>query len=285
MVAGVGMVVMGVQFVAGYLANSLVLWADAVHYLTDVGAILLAFAASALSTRPASRTKTFGYQRSEVLAAFLNAIFLWILSAWLIYESVQRLRAPQDVDGRLVAIVAAGSLVVNALLAWSLQRGAAINLNMRAAYLHILSDVLGSAAALGAGLAIHFYGFNVADPLLTLFVTALVLLFTFRLTRQTLHILMEGTPRHIEVMEIAKELREMPGVSSVHDLHVWTLTPGIESLSVHVVLDAKPASDDLTHTIRQLLRQRFRIDHVTVQLEDPDCPCDEARHPLPSGHL
>lgn len=270
-----GLLVTALQLVGGLVANSLVLLADAAHYFTDLLGILLAVAAVSLAGRPASLRKSFGYHRAEVVAAFLNALALWGVSAYLLYETVERLRAPPEVHGPIVAIVGGITLVANVFLAWRLHRAAGTNLNMRAAYLHVLSDVLGSSAALVAGLLIHFGGFHIADPLLTVFVTGLIIVFTWRLTRQTLHILLEGTPDHLDPEEITASLKEIEAVQDVHDLHVWSLTSGLESLSVHVV--AEPGREEsVSREVHRALLERFNIRHVTIQIEGPG--------PCPSGH-
>lgn len=270
-----GTLVLVTQLVGGLIANSLVLLADAAHYFTDLLGILLALAAVGLAGRPASLRKSFGYHRAEVVAAFLNALALWGVSAFLLVETVERLRDPPEVEGPIVAIIGGLTLVANAFLAWRLHRASGANLNMRAAYLHILSDVLGSAAALVAGLLIHFRGLHIADPLLTIFVTVLIVVFTWRLTRQTLHILLEGTPDHLDPEEIAGVLRGVESVEDVHDLHVWSLTSGLESLSVHLVV-APGKETDVSRAVHHELRERFRIRHVTVQIEAPGA--------CPSGH-
>ncbi|MBI2078207.1 MAG: cation transporter [Euryarchaeota archaeon] len=195
-----------------------------------------------------------------------------------------RLRARRGtVDGRVVAAIGAVSLGANLALAALLKRGTGDNLNVRAAYLHIVSDALGSAAALAAGAAVYFWGLHVADPILTLLITVLILVFTWNLTRQTLHILLEGAPAHAHPDEISAALRGVPGVRDVHDLHVWTLASGVDSVSAHVVLHGTPKDDSVSHVIHRELRGRYGIDHVTVQLEDPDCLCETTRHAWAGG--
>ena len=264
------------EVAGGLAANSLVLLADAAHYAADVAAVLLAFAAVRFASRPANASKTFGYKRAEVLAAFVNAAALWGLSAYFAYEAYRRIVAPPEVAGPLVLAVGAATLVANGALAFVLSRGQR-NLNVRAAYLHVLSDVLGSAAALVAGGLVTWFGWQLADPVLTIFVTILILVFTFRLTRDTLHILLEGTPRHIDVDEVQEAIRAVAPVQDVHELHLWSLTSGSDVLTVHVVLDAPPQGDAIAHEIHRTLREKFHIDHVTVQVESPACPCDMAR--------
>ena len=271
-----GLIIMAAEIVGGILGNSLVLLADAAHYATDVLAVAIAFIALTVAARPATPKKTFGYRRAEVLAAFFNAAALWGISLYFIVEAYQRLRSPAQVGGKLVLIVGGCSLVANSALAVTLAK-AGCSINMRAAYLHILSDVLGSMAALAAGAAVYFFGWSIADPILTLFITLLILVFTWRLTKETLNILLQGTPENIDLAELESVIREVAPVKEVHELHVWSLTTGSEVLSVHVVLDAPPQDDVVTHDIHEKLKARFKIDHVTVQVESPVCPCTSAR--------
>jgi cobalt-zinc-cadmium efflux system protein len=273
-VAAVGTVVMSVEVAAGLRANSLVLLADAGHYATDLASVLLALLAAHWALRPPTSRKTYGYARAEVLMAFVQAIALWTVSLVFVWQAVIRLRDPPSVDGPLVYTVGAATLVVNAGLAWVLRAGPVQGINLRAAYLHVLSDVLGSAAAVAAGLAVHFGGWAIADPLLTLFTTLLILAFTWRLTRQSLHILLEGTPVHIEAPGVEAAVRAVPGVQDVHDLHIWTHTTGIESLTAHVVARE---GEGVGRAVREALRG-FGIEHITIQVESPDAPCDTVRH-------
>jgi cobalt-zinc-cadmium efflux system protein len=278
----VALAVMLAEVVGGLVANSLVLLADAAHYATDVLAVGLALFAMGVAARPADESRTFGYRRAEVLAAFANAAALWGVSAWLLFEAWRRLRAPEEVGGVTVMVVGGFTLVANGGLALLLARASGRNLNVRAAYAHLLSDVGGSAAAVIAGALVAFAGWRAADPLLTLLVTALILVFAWRLARETLHILLEGAPVHLDVAEIRRAIAEVARVQEVHELHVWSLADGHEVLSVHVVLDAPPADDHVTHDIHERLREKFRIDHVTVQVESPGCPCEMSRC-LPDG--
>ncbi len=273
-----GLVVMSAEIVGGLLSNSLVLLADAAHYATDILAVLLAFLAVSYGLRPATRHKTFGFQRVEVIAAFLQAIILWAVSVLFIWEAFERIRTPVVVDGWVLLGVGSLSLVANLGLAWILRRGSEHNINVRAAYLHILSDVLGSAAAVAAGFFIQVFGLHIADPILTIFVTVLLLVFTWRLTQQTWHILMEGAPARLDPAEVESSMREVIGVKEVHDLHLWTLTSGVDSLSVHLVLDETPTDDRVAHEIHGRIRNKYNIHHITVQVESPDCPCDTVRH-------
>jgi cobalt-zinc-cadmium efflux system protein len=171
-----------------------------------------------------------------------------------------------------------GTLIVNLVLAALLYRGKADNLNLRAAYLHILSDVLGSFAAVLTGLLVKWKGWRFADPLLTLIITVLLLAFAWRLTRQTLHILLEGAPAHVDPADVEASLRRIEGVRDVHDLHLWTLTSGADFLTAHLVLEETPKDDAISHQVHASMAERYGIDHVTVQVESPSCPCTMRQH-------
>lgn len=270
---GVGAAVMAAEVVAGVAANSLVLLADAAHYAADLGAVGLALLAVLWSTRSATPAKTFGYRRAEVIAAFLNAVALWVVSAYFVWQSYVRLLDPPAVEGPLVLVVGALTLVANAGLAMLLHSHSHDDLNQRAAYLHVLGDALGSGAAMVAGALVAWKGWAIADPLLTLFVSVLLVAFTWRLTRQTLHILLEGTPTHLDAGDVEAAIRAVPGVRDVHDLHVWTIASGAYSLTVHVVLGEPPKDDAVLQAVHAALESRFNLRHLTVQVEGPDSPC------------
>lgn len=274
-VAAVGAVVMATEVYFGLRANSLVLLADAGHYATDLGSVLLALLAAHWALKKPTPVKTYGYARAEVLMAFVQALALWAISAVFVWQAILRLRDPPEVEGPLVFFVGAGTLVVNAALALVLRSAPEKGINLRAAYLHILSDALGSAAAVVAGALVFLYGWHVADPLLTLFTTLLILVFTWRLTRQSLHILLEGTPGHAASSAVEAVVREVEGVEDVHDLHVWTHTSGVDSLTVHVV--GQP-NTGIARRVAATVRTAFGIHHITVQVEAPDAPCDTLRH-------
>lgn len=272
-VAAAGLMVMATEVVGGILSNSLVLIADAAHYATDVAAVLLAFLAVTWAQKAATKKRTFGYHRAEVLAAFINAVALWGISIYFLYEAYVRILNPPSVEGPVVFAIGGLTLAVNILLAIVLQRGSGHNINMRAAYVHILSDVLGSAAALLAGALIYYKGLHIADPILTLFITLLILIFTWKLTRQTMHILMQGTPANIDADHVAASIREHPKVKDLHDLHIWNIATGIDSLTVHVVLKEPTVDDQVSHDLYRHLKDTYKLDHITVQVESPACPC------------
>ena len=274
-VAAGGALVMAAEIYYGLRSNSLVLLADAGHYATDLGSVLLALLAAHWALKAPTPAKTYGYARAEVLMAFVQALALWAISAVFVWQAISRLRHPPEVDGPIVLLVGAGTLIVNTVLALVLRAAPVQGINLRAAYLHVLSDALGSAAAVLAGALVAAFGWHVADPLLTLFTTLLILGFTWRLTRQSLHILLEGTPLHAETGAVEAVVRGVEGVEDVHDLHIWTHTSGLDSLTVHVV--GAPATG-VARRVGAAVRDAFGIQHITVQVESAESPCDTLRH-------
>jgi cobalt-zinc-cadmium efflux system protein len=261
---------MVVEFVAGHLARSLALIADAWHMLSDVGALSLALFATRLGGRPRSARKTFGYKRFEVLAALANGVLLGAAAVLIVSEAVQRLRAPTDVAGLTVVGVGVAGLVVNLSAAWLLHRDTH-SVNVRAALAHVLGDALGSCAAIVAGLVVHFTGENRADPLLSMGVALILLWSAWRIVSETAHILMEGTPAGFDPVAIEQALLEVPGVASVHDVHVWSISAGEPAVTAHVVLEPGPWHGVLVaREAAQQLEQRWGIRHCTIQPEPPD---------------
>jgi cobalt-zinc-cadmium efflux system protein len=260
-------VYMVAELVGGLLSSSLALLADAGHMLTDVLALALALAASRWATRPPDAGRTYGYQRAEILAALTNGAGLAVLCTFLLVEAVDRLRRPVSVDVPLMAVIAVGGLVVN-LVASSHLHGSRGRLNMRAAYLHVLGDLLGSVGALLAAVALHFFGWSWADPVAGVLI-AVILAVLRPPGAESVHVLMEGTPAP-DLEEVAGCLRQTPGVAGVHDLHVWSLGGRAPLLTAHLVLDhSLPAGQVLRGALRAL-RERFSIEHATLQVEPAD---------------
>jgi len=256
-----------VELVAGLWTGSLALIADAGHMFTDAGALALALFASWIAARPPTPAKTYGYYRAEILAALVNAVVLLVVAGGIFYEAGQRIRAPSEVLAGPMAAVAAAGLGVNAVCAWLLHRGARESLNVRAAYLEVLSDALSSLAVLGAAGVVLTTGLTVADPLASALIALLIVPRTWRLLRQAVNVLLEGTPAHLELGEIEAAMIRVPGVRRVHDLHVWTLTSGREAMSAHVVVADVRESERLLEALHAVLHARFGIDHTTIQLE------------------
>jgi cobalt-zinc-cadmium efflux system protein len=257
------------ELVGGLLSGSLALLADAGHMLTDVLALALALAASRWSTRPPDPGRTYGYQRAEILAALTNGAGLAVLCTFLLVEAIDRLRRPVLVDVPLMAGIAAGGLVVNVIASSLLHRGRR-QLNVRAAYLHVLGDLLGSVGALLAAAALYVFGWTWADPVAGVLIAVILAVSSVRLVLESVHVLMEGTPSHLDLADVARCLRETAGVAGVHDLHVWSLGGRVPLLTAHLVLDhTVPPSQVLRGALRAL-KDRFSIEHATLQVEPAD---------------
>lgn len=250
----------------GWWAGSLALVADAGHMVNDALALVIAAAASWVGRRPVSRLHSYGLGRAEFLAALLNSLGLLALVAWISVSAVQRWQMPQAVQGEAVSLTAALGLLINIGVAWLLFRGEQ-NLNTRAALLHVVGDLLGSVAALIAGVVIVFTGWTPIDPLLSLAIGALILVSSLRLLRQALHGIMEGVPLHLSLEEIGQEMACVPGVVSVHDLHVWSVASEKIMLSAHLSVADMGRWEGILAESRKLLHERFGIDHVTLQPE------------------
>jgi cobalt-zinc-cadmium efflux system protein len=256
-----------VELVAALWTGSLALLADAGHMFTDVGGLALALFASWVASRPPTPAKTYGYYRAEILAAVVNALILFVVAGGILVEAYQRVRTPAEVLGAPMLVVAFVGLVVNVVCAWLLHRDAAASLNVRAAYLEVLSDAVSSVAVIVAAVVILTTGWTVADPVASGAIALFIVPRTWRLLRQAVNILLEGTPAHLELGEIEEAITSVSGVRRVHDLHVWTLTSGREAMSAHVVVDDVRESDRLLEALHALLHSRFGIDHTTIQLE------------------
>ena len=255
------------EFVGGLLSNSLALLADAAHMLTDVGAIGLSLFALWFARRPPTAGKTYGWARIEILAALLNAATLLVLAGFIFVEASRRFSEPVAVRGGLMLAVAAGGLAVNVIAAALLHRSAGESLNVRGAYLHVLGDLLGSVGAIIAAMLILTTGWTAADPLISIFVGVLILISGWKLLRESVDILLEAVPAHIDMTEVQRAIDEIPGVDNVHDLHVWTVTSGFLAMSGHAVVTTPGDHTRVLSEIHRLMVQRFGIQHVTVQLE------------------
>ena len=265
------------EAVGGWWTGSLALLADAGHMLTDVAALTLALTAAWFSSRPATSNKTFGYHRLEILAALVNGVALVVISMLILYEAYQRWSVPPVVQGSIVILVATGGLVINLISAWILHGRHEIDLNMRGAWLHVLSDALGSLGAIIAGALMWLYGWYAADPLFSALIGILIVFSSWRLIRESTNVLLEGTPAHINLAAVEDSILHTEGVSNVHDLHVWTITSGREALSAHVIHAYEVSQPELLKELRAKLYDRFGVDHLTIQMETPDFE-DETFH-------
>ncbi len=258
-----------VEALGGWWSGSLALLADAGHMASDGAALALAALAAWAARRPASERHSFGLGRTEMFAALANSLVMLAVVALLAFEAVARLSQPQPVQGAAVSAVAAVGLALNLYVA-RLLSGGARNMNTRGALLHVLGDILGSVAALASGLVIAFTGWTPIDPLLSLFIAALLVVSSLRLLRDAVHALMEGVPPELSLPEVGAAMAAVPGVESVHDLHIWMLSGERVSLSAHVVVPDLAHWEDTLRALQHLAADRFRIEHVTLQPE-PQC--------------
>jgi len=264
-------VVMVAEAVGGWLAHSLALLADAGHMLADVAALGLSLAVASLAQRPVTAERTFGLLRLEILAALVNGAALIVISIGIGIEAYQRFQTPTAVNGPLLLIVAAVGLTANALGAAMLHRGHDHSLNQRGAYLHIVSDLLGSVGALVAGGIILATGWVQADPLISVLIAVLILGSAWRLVRESADVLLEAAPAHIALSDVHDRIASIPGVASVHDLHVWTVTSGVIAMSGHLVVQNPADNQRVLEAVQQRLGG-MGIGHVTVQMErDQTC--------------
>jgi cobalt-zinc-cadmium efflux system protein len=276
------LVYMGAEIVGGLLADSLALLADAGHMLSDAGALSLTLFAMRFARRPAPAQRTYGSYRAEILAALVNGATLVAVAIYIFGEAFARLKAPPEVQGGLMLAVASGGLFVNVLGLWILRGGHDDNLNMQGAWLHVLTDALGSLQAIVAGALIWTLGWSWVDPVASVLIGLLVIYSSWSLIRQSVTVLMEGAPGHIDVDAVRTALLELPHVLNVHDLHVWTITSGFVALSAHVTCPGEDNHDPLLRDARTMLAERFSIRHTTIQI-DRDVSCEGADHP-PFGH-
>jgi cobalt-zinc-cadmium efflux system protein len=266
----------GVTLYAGWRAHSLALLSEAGHNASDFLALALSFVAVYFQQQPANDLKTFGYQRAGVLAAFLNASTLVVLSLWIGVEAVHRLSAPVVVQPRLMIEVAAAGVLMNGMIA-ALLWGVARDVNLRSAFLHMAGDTLSTAAVIAGGFAIQFTGENWIDPALSLIIAGLILWSSLGIVRETLNILLEGTPRGLTLSTMRERMQSLDGVLNVHDLHVWSLGSQSRALSCHVTIDDIPPSESncILLKLQEMARHEFHIAHTTIQFEHEGCEARE----------
>jgi cobalt-zinc-cadmium efflux system protein len=259
--------VTAVEVVGGFLTGSLALLADAGHMLSDTFAIGLALVALTLAERPSTPRRSFGFQRAEILAAFVNGLTLVLVSGWIAWEAVQRFRDPPEILGGWMLAVAAVGLAVNVVAAGILLRSATESLNVEAALRHVVADVLGSVGVLAAALVILLTGWTTIDPIVSLAIALLIVASAWSVLRDSTAILMEQTPSGIDADQVARAIVEVPGVTSVHDLHVWRITSGFDALSAHVLVGRGEDCHGLRQDIERVLADRFGITHTTLQVD------------------
>jgi len=262
-----------IELVGGILTNSLALQTDAFHMLTDVVALAYALVAVWLAQRPVTLKRTYGYYRVEILSAFLNGIFLWAVVIFIFYEAVQRIQRPADVQSLNMLIIAVLGLVANGLVAGVLARSRNESLNLKGAFLHVVADVLGSVGAISAGLIMFFTGWYQADPIASIMIGVLVFYSSGKLVRDSVNVLLEGVPSHIDVSAVERRILGMKGVKNIHDLHVWSIADTkICCMSSHVVVEDGTNGKELVTKLIDILNEEFGIDHTTIQLEDENYP-------------
>lgn len=260
-------VYMVAELVGGMLTNSLAQLADAGHMLGDAAALGLALFALWFARRPASSKHTFGYYRTEILAALANGATLIAVAGIILIEAIQRLGQPPDVEGGLMTVIAAGGLFVNLLGLWILSGGRHESLNVRGAWLHVFTDMLGSVQAIVAGILILKFGWTWADPVASILIAGLVVYSAWALLKESVAVLMQRAPGHVDIDELRAGILALDGVAGVCDLHVWTITSGLDSMSAHVVVEDGRGDRLMLQQVRDLVHERFGIDHVTIQLE------------------
>ncbi len=264
---GLTSIVMVAEFVGGWMASSLSLLSDAGHMLTDLLAMGMALFAVTMACRPAPADKTYGYYRIEILAALTNGAILVGLVLMIAWEAVRRLFAPQPVDSDLLLVIAGIGLIANLAGMWLLSRSG--SLNVRAARLHVTGDALSSAGVLAGGVVISLTSWYWIDSIVSLAIAAVVLGGAFHLLKETVDVLLEATPSGLHPAEVCRAIEQVPGITGVHDLHIWSITSGMTALSGHVILDADshPRSDEALNRIKEMLKARFEIEHTTIQIE------------------
>jgi cobalt-zinc-cadmium efflux system protein len=262
----------GATLYFGLRAHSLALISEAGHNVSDLLAIALSFVAVYFQARPATDQKTFGYQRAGVLAAFVNAVTLVVLSAWIAIEAIHRIAAPVAVQPRLMMYVAAAGVLMNGTVATLLWRFSG-DVNIRSVFLHMLGDTLSTAAVIAGGAAILFSGLTWIDPVLSILIAGMILWSSVGIIRETLNILLEGTPRNLQLVEVREAMASVEGVLDVHDLHVWSLGSESHALASHVTIAEMPMSEcgEILAGIKIALRERFHITHTTIQFETTGC--------------
>lgn len=258
-----------VEVIGGIMTNSLALLSDAGHMLSDSSALLFSLIAMHFASRPSSPTKTFGFYRFEILAALFNGVTLILVSIYIFWEAYERLLAPPEVASLPMVGIAFIGLLANIAAAFVLMRGDyKNNLNLRSAFLHVLGDMLGSVGAIVAGLLMWKFGWYIADPIISIVVGLLIIISAWRVTKESVNILMEGVPFSIDSILVKEALNQVPGVINVHDLHIWTLTSGFHSLSCHLLVEDDKSSYDILNEAILMLEQKFQITHATIQIEN-----------------
>jgi cobalt-zinc-cadmium efflux system protein len=261
-----------VEFVGGFLTGSLALVSDAGHMLSDAASLFLSFMAIWIAKKPATTTKTYGYKRIEILVALLNGVTLIGISLYIFIEAYHRFFNPVSISSFGMLLVSILGLLINILVAFLLTRGNTHdNLNIRSALYHVFSDILGSLSAIAAAILIYFFGWYAADSIASVLVALIVLYSGWNIIRESIHILMEGVPEHLNIQEIKASILCLNEVCDVHDLHVWTVTSGFPALSCHVVIQEGVHTQRILDKINHMIHEKYDIEHTTIQLESGHC--------------
>lgn len=267
------------EVIGGVITNSLALLSDAGHMFSDAAALGLSYLAMKFGEKQATFTKTFGYRRFEILAAFLNGITLVVISFYIFFEAFRRFANPPEVISSGMLFIAVVGLIVNIVAALILMKGdRKENLNIRSAFLHVIGDMLGSVGAIIAALLIMFFGWTLADSIASIVVAILIIISGWRVTKDSFHVLMEGTPTNIDVRQIKGSLLMLNHVENVHDLHVWSITSGFPALSCHLIVDTEADRDRILLQAKKILQDNFNIEHSTIQIDKSDATCMEKDH-------
>jgi cobalt-zinc-cadmium efflux system protein len=276
---GITIVFFIIELVGGILTKSLALLTDAWHMLNHIFALVFALVAAWFALRPISVTKTYGYYRTEILAAFLNGIFLWAVAVFIFYQAILRIQYPLPVESENMLIIAVLGLIANVLAAATLSRSKEESLNVKGAFLHVVADILGSIGAIFAGLIMSFTEWFIVDPLISIMIGVLIFYSSGKLIRDSVNVLLEGVPSHIDVSVLERRILGLKHVKEVHDLHVWCITPTKTCcMSGHVVVEKSVDRKKLMTTLIDMLKEDFGIDHTTIQLEDEDYPKAVGEH-------
>ncbi|WNS41834.1 cation diffusion facilitator family transporter [Paenibacillus sp. MMS20-IR301] len=261
--------IMFLEFFGGLVTGSLALLSDSGHMLSDTASLALSLVAMILAVRPPSHKNSYGFYRFEIMAALFNGVTLFVIAGFIIHEAYGRFFSPPAVASGSMMLIAAVGLLANLVSAWSLMRrsGAKDNINIRSAYLHVISDALGSVGALAAGLIMKLFSWYMADPIISVLVALLILRSAWGVIKQAFHILMEGTPLTVNTHDVQEALLGINGVTDVHDLHIWSITSGLNALSGHLLVDDHTDHQQVLQQALSLIEERFSIQHTTLQIE------------------
>ncbi len=266
-------VVFLVEVVGGILSNSLALLSDAAHVFSDVLALSISWLAIYLSTRPATHSRTYGFHRTEVFAAFINGVSLFVISGWIIYEAVQRFKQPEPVESLAMLVVACIGFTANVLIVWLFHGEGRRNLNVRSAMLHVIGDTLSSFAVIAGGALMYWTNWYVVDPILSCIIALVILIGAWRVAKESTHILLEASPKHADAQTVAKHICSIYPIKDIHDMHIWSLCSNYYALSAHVVLEdhTEESANEFRQQITRELQTQFGIFHTTIQIERIAC--------------